>query len=319
VSAARPDVVVPAVRAQSVARLLGALDRSLLGRVIVVWDRPAGDPPALDAEVVRGEARGPAAARNRGWRAASSDWIAFLDDDVLPAAGWAAALLADLDGQPPRVGGVAGNVDVPLPAGRPPTDWERNVARLATARFVTADFACRRAALEDVGGFDERFRRAYREDTDLELRLLDAGWEIARGARRVEHPVGEAGWLVSVRLQRGNADDVLLWTLHGPRAGVTWRFKARYAATTLAAAGAPLLAAARRRRAAALAGALWAGATAELCWRRAAPGPRTPAELGRMAATSALIPPAAVAHLGRAAVRHRRLVARRAAALLRGR
>ncbi|HEV3001864.1 MAG TPA: glycosyltransferase [Solirubrobacteraceae bacterium] len=308
---APPDVVIPSVRADAVARLLAALDRSRLGRVIVVWDRPDADPPPLDAEVVRGAGRGPAAARNAGWRAASAEWVAFLDDDVVPPDGWAGRLLADVAAAGPRAGGVAGHVDVPLPRDRRATDWERNVARLATARLVTADFACRRAALEAVGGFDERFPRAYREDTDLELRLLDAGWTIERGSRRVEHPVGEAGWLVSVRMQRGNADDVLLWALHGERARLSWRFKARYAATTLALAAAPALALAGRRRAAALFAAGWAGATAQLAWRRVAPGPRTPREVAAMAATSALVPPAAVAHLARGAVRHRRLVARR--------
>ena len=54
--------------------------------------------------------------------------------------------------------------------------------------------AVRRTALEAIGGFDERFDRAYREDTDLALRLLDAGWDLIVGSRRVRHPVRPAPW-----------------------------------------------------------------------------------------------------------------------------
>src|SRR3954464_2881698 len=48
-----------------------------------------------------------------------------------------------------------------------------------------------------------------------------------------------------------------------------------------------------RRGAAAAAGAGWLAGTAELTWRRIAPGPRTPRELAAMTATSALMPFAA--------------------------
>src|SRR4029434_11335336 len=88
----------------------------------------------------------------------------------------------------PAVGAIQGRVEVPLAAGRRPTDWERNVAGLDGATWITADMVVRRAALEDVGGFDERFPRAYREDTDLALRLLDAGWRLRLGQRRGPPP-----------------------------------------------------------------------------------------------------------------------------------
>ena len=65
-------------------------------------------------------------------------------------------------------------------AGRPPADrLGAQHRRAAVGRWVTADMAYRRAALVAVGGFDERFPRAYREDADLALRVrrrrLDAG------------------------------------------------------------------------------------------------------------------------------------------------
>jgi histidinol-phosphate phosphatase family protein len=303
------DVVVPTAGRQSLRALLDGLAAQhgpAPGRVVLVDDRgggaarrpgPAAHVPAAllaRAVVVRSFGRGPAAARNAGWRAARAPWIAFLDDDVLLPAGWAEALAADLAALDARVAGSQARICVPLPSGRPPTDWERNVAGLGDARWVTADLAYRRAALEAVGGFDERFPRAYREDADLALRLQDAGWRLARGAREAVHPVGAAGRAVSLRKQAGNADDPFMRRLHGP----DWRRRAqapagragRHAATAAAGAAAAALAAAGRPRAALAIGAAWAAATAELAWARIAPGPRDRDEVLTMAATSAAMP-----------------------------
>lgn len=313
------SVVVPTVGRPSLAPLLAALSGL---PVVVADDRRTG--PDLDVpagvRVVRSGGRGPAAARNAGWRAARAEWVAFLDDDVLPPVGWAAALAADLGGLPDRVGGSQGRVVVPLPGGRRPTDWERGTAGLADARWATADMAYRRVALEAVGGFDERFPRAYREDSDLALRVLGAGYELVRGSRTITHPVRPARWTASVRQQRGNADDVLMRRLHGPdwraRAGAPAGRFPRHALVT--AAGAAALAglaalavprsAARgwARRVAAVAGAAWVAGTAEFAWARIAPGPRTAAEVARMLVTSAAIPPAAVAARVRGLLTHRR-------------
>ena len=60
------------------------------------------------------------------------------------------------------ISGIQGRIVVPV--GERPTDWERNVAGLQDAQWATADMAYRREALAQVGGFDERFPRAYRED-----------------------------------------------------------------------------------------------------------------------------------------------------------
>ncbi len=240
----------------------------------------------------------PAAARNRGWRAAGSEWAAFLDDDVVPAPDWAARLADDLAGLSSAVAGSQGHIRVPLPPDGPPTDWERNVAGLEGARWATADMAYRRADLASVGGFDERFPRAYREDADLALRLLDRGRLLAQGERTVEHPVRAASPWVSVRLQAGNADDALMRALHGSRwrdrAGVSRGRRRRHLAT-VAAGCAALGAIATGRRGLARLGALgWAAGPIELAAARIAPGPRTGAEVATMVATSAVIPFAAV-------------------------
>src|SRR5439155_2972818 len=139
----------------------------------------------------------------------------FLDDDVLPTPDWAERLTADLD-VADDVGGVQGVVRVPLPADRRPTDWERVTAGLASGRWITADMAYRRAALAAVGGFDERFPRAYREDADLAYRVRRAGWRLVIGERRTLHPVRPESPWACLRAQRGNTDDALLRRMYGP-------------------------------------------------------------------------------------------------------
>jgi histidinol-phosphate phosphatase family protein len=308
------DVVVPSSGRPSLAPLVRRVANAGAQRIIVVDDRRGpGDhalPPGV--EVVRSGARGPAAARNVGWRTASAPWVAFLDDDVLPPPGWGRLLAADLAGAAPDVAASQGHVRVPLPRDRPPTDWERNVASLETACWITADLAVRRDSLEQVGGFDERFPRAYREDADLALRLKDAGWRLERGTREVVHPVAPAGLWVSVAKQVGNADDVLMGALHGrdwrERAGAPrGRLRAHVATTALAGAALGAAAAGRTRPAGALAAA-WLAATADFAWKRIAPGPRTPREIGAMAATSAVVPAAATLHHLRGRLRARRLL-----------
>jgi histidinol-phosphate phosphatase family protein len=342
------DVVVPTVGRDSLARLLDALATGSMpvpGRVLLVDDRrdrrrpllPAGSPPSVRVEVLGGRAAGPAAARNLGWRRARAEWVAFLDDDVVPGPSWAADLLADLGGLPPEVAATQGRIVVPMPAGRRPTDWERNVRGLETARWATADMAYRRDVLAEVGGFDERFPRAYREDADLGLRVVAAGHRIVRGRRTVTHPVRAAGRFVSVRLQVGNADDALMWALHGrgwrERAGVPRGRRSRHLVVTavgLAALGAGLSgrrgvptsgrggrggAVGRRgwlgraRSVGLFAGAGWLAGTAELALARILPGPRTPSEVATMAVTSVLLPPAATWHWLRGWLRVPRLLA----------
>jgi HAD superfamily hydrolase (TIGR01662 family) len=260
---------------------------------------------------VRTGGGGPARARNLGWRTARTEWIAFLDDDVVPDRDWYQRLEDDLADLAPDVAGSQGRVRVPLPEDRHPTDWERGTAGLATSSWITADLAYRRAALAAVGGFDERFPRAFREDSDLALRVMDTGARLVRGERWITHPVRPADRWISLRVQAGNADDVLMRRLHGP----DWRTRAdaplgrrpQHTAVTAAALAALGLAAVGKPRAAGPAAAGWLAGTAEFAWARIAPGPRTRAEVVTMAVTSALIPPLATWHWLRGVVRHRRV------------
>jgi len=266
-------------------------------------------PPEADLLVLRSGGRGPAAARNVGWRACETEWVAFLDDDVVVTTAWLIELMRDLSAAPAIVGGSQGVIEVPLPQGRRPTDWERSTAGLENSDWITADMAYRGSALRAAGGFDERFRRAFREDADLALAVLDAGFQLRRGERRTIHPVRPGDWWASLSQQRGNADDALMQRLHGRG----WRARAhaplgrRPAHLLIVAAGlgAVITRVTRRRRVAAILASGWLAGTAEFSVRRIAAGPKHGPELARMISTSLLIPPAASWHWLAGLIRHR--------------
>lgn len=235
---------------------------------------------------------GPAAARNHGWRAAHGDIIAFTDDDTVPHPRWLAegvrALAQDADA-------VAGLTVVPM--ARRPTDWERNVGRLQTARFVTANAFCRRAALESVGGFDPRFKVAYREDSDLEFCLLETGARIVQNqAAIVYHPPRAGAPLVSLKLQRNQFFDALLYRKHPHlfRRFIRKRPPFRYYAITGSMLVAGVAALLGRWQLAASTGGLWLTQVGWFCGQRLAGTRLTPGQLADMLLTSVLIPPVAL-------------------------
>ncbi|RTL63925.1 MAG: mycofactocin system glycosyltransferase [Pseudonocardiaceae bacterium] len=182
-------VVVPVKdRTAGLVRLLAALPADLGG--IVVVDDGSAVPVAVTHDgpvtVLRHErAKGPAAARNAGLAAATTDLVAFLDSDVVPRPGWLEPLLdrfAD-----PAVGLAAPRI-VALEAG---TTWVSRyeavrssldlgldaapvVPRSRVAYVPSAALLVRRDAVGT--GFDEALHVA--EDVDLVLRLHAQGWRL---------------------------------------------------------------------------------------------------------------------------------------------
>jgi glycosyltransferase involved in cell wall biosynthesis len=170
-------VVVPAFRAcATLTACLRALDASLPrpSRVVVVDDGcPDGSgalAASLGAEVIpHGENRGTSAARNTGWRAADTAWVAFVDADVAVRPDAFARLFAALTEE--RHVGANGTL-APL---EPPAGFvdhfvnaslrhqlEAHGPRVGTA--FTALCVFRRDTLVAMGGWDTRRSSRYGDD-----------------------------------------------------------------------------------------------------------------------------------------------------------
>lgn len=211
-----PDVsiVVPSYRDQAALEAtLGALERPRANpqvkvRELIVVDDCSEPPlacPQPGAKLLRRRANGgPGAARNSGWKAASSPLVAFLDSGCLPEPGWLddlVALFAD-----PKVGAVAPRV-LAAPARtatesaarlvayerqRSPLDMGPAEGLVGPGRAIpfvpAAALVVRREALEALGGFEESLRLG--EDVDLVWRLVEAGWAVRYWPRsHVAHPM----------------------------------------------------------------------------------------------------------------------------------
>lgn len=177
----------------------------LTKQLVVSWKHTG----LLDIEYVPlATKRGPAAARNMGWKLSAGTLVAFTDDDCLPDPLWLQTIWEAY--QQEELVAYSGRVIVPVP--EKPTDYEWNTAQLERARFITANCICSWKALEMIQGFDERFELAWREDSDLEFRLLEQQIPIQHlHDAIVVHPVREASWGVSLREQRKSMFNALLY------------------------------------------------------------------------------------------------------------
>jgi GT2 family glycosyltransferase len=187
------SVVIPTYnRASVLERLLRSLEQCEMppgGVEFVVVDDGSPDDtqdvlarstlPGLVA--VRQDNAGAAAARNRGWRLARADVVAFTDDDCVPEADWLLEIAAAF--QDDGVDAVGARIEPLVPGvvaefvqaerlvghGGAPDDVKY---------LVTANAAYRRVVLEALGGFDDQFPGAAGEDTDLTMRARDLGFRL---------------------------------------------------------------------------------------------------------------------------------------------
>jgi len=183
-------VVVPTRdRPAALARCLAALaqQRALELEILVVDDASsdgaavaAAVAHAAPARLVRGPGRGPAAARNRGVRAARGNIVCFTDDDCVPDPDWARRLVAAC-----ADGAAAAGMTLADPAAGPSVAAAQlltNVLQRASldAAGATLGFApsCNIACPVELARrlpFDESFPHAAGEDRDWCTRLATAG------------------------------------------------------------------------------------------------------------------------------------------------
>ncbi|MEM9290218.1 MAG: glycosyltransferase [Acidobacteriota bacterium] len=193
-SAPTVTLVIPGYNAEATLRpcleaVLPLVEPGLLERILFVDDGSTDQTPEILAEygfqepdsvlpLVRlaTSGLGPGGARNVGWRAATTEWVWFIDSDCVAEEGALERLLTEIEDGVVGVGGSYGNM---LP--------ESLVASLIHEEIVArhrrmpreVDFLAtfnvlyRREALAQIEGFDERLQRA--QDAELAYRLRSAG------------------------------------------------------------------------------------------------------------------------------------------------
>jgi GT2 family glycosyltransferase len=164
---------------------------------VVVVDQSDRADPYLESggrgngrfHLIRDSGSGATRARNIGMRSVGSDWIAYLDDDCLPERDWAAQLRAALTTHPEAemVVGDIGASEAPSADCYPVAVFPVTEQTLVHGRWsrpwrvgYSACVAIRRAALERLGGWDERFGPGSgdfpaSDDMDLNYRFTRSG------------------------------------------------------------------------------------------------------------------------------------------------
>jgi GT2 family glycosyltransferase len=144
---------------------------------------------------LRGQRNNMPQARNTGLALASGDIIAFIDDDSMVQEGWLEELVSVYDDE--MVGAAGGRViGMPAPycdqiTGSPRLFVEASGrvvakgaglvshAQVEVDHLIGCNMSFRRQALEQVGGFDPNYTRTnLREETDMCVRVKEAGWRI---------------------------------------------------------------------------------------------------------------------------------------------
>ena len=211
------SVVIPTCRrndalARCLNRLMPGAQTLPAGvyEVIVSDDGPANDNARLLVENtypwarwVEGPRHGPGRNRNRGAKEARGEWLAFLDDDCLPEAGWLAGFAARIgqrpgDGKAPRVFEGRTYSDT---GGEPMSLQMTAPVNEEGGLLWSCNFAIERRLFEEMGGFDEGFPYPYfdLEDVDLRLRLDDRGETYPFvPAAAVDHPPRPVAPLLNV-------------------------------------------------------------------------------------------------------------------------
>lgn len=201
------SVVIPTKdRAPALARTLAALEAQLVGDAeveTIVVDNGSSDgtveqvrqraaSATIPIRLLEEPNKGPAAARNAGIAAASGAIVLFLGDDTEPDGPGALRAHLDLHGaQQEETYGVLGRITwSPRNPITPFMRWLENGGPQfnycdisagpvdAANYFYSSHASVKRSILTAVGGFDARFPTAAVEDTELGVRLSDAGLKL---------------------------------------------------------------------------------------------------------------------------------------------
>lgn len=149
------------------------------------WSHPLKSAPCPERNL--------SMSRNIGIGLAAGDIVAFLDDDAVPEPEWLDSIIAAYED--PKVGAAGGfvydhtGVDFQYRFGTTNRlgganlEWRAPAPELnfpysySFPHLLGANSTFRKAALLEIGGFDEEYEY-FLDETDVQCRLIDAGWHI---------------------------------------------------------------------------------------------------------------------------------------------
>src|SRR3989338_4114452 len=159
---------------------------------------------------VRQENAGPAAARNAGAKAARGEILGFTDSDCVPGKDWLNSVPQHFDDK--KVVGVEGKIETDR------LGVLTQSVRSEGGRYLTANMFYRKKDFLAEGGFDERFRRAFREDTDMAIRMMSRGRIDYEDSSKVYHIPRDVSLFSLIKRQQLYFYELLFFRKHGSRA-----------------------------------------------------------------------------------------------------
>lgn len=175
------NTIAPCLRAiTSIIEQSGSIVRELLFIDDGSTDNSAAIAAANGATVIQGSGKGAGAARNVGWRAATSELIWFVDSDCVATQTALDSLLPHFSDD--AVGAAGGAYDNGCPDSILACLIHEEIAARHRAMPVTVDFLAtfnvvyRRSVLDELDGFNERYLRG--QDAELSFRTLEAGHQL---------------------------------------------------------------------------------------------------------------------------------------------
>lgn len=185
------SIVVPAYNAAGTIRktIEGCLAQHYTGsgiEVVVVDDGSTDDTGRIagsyPVKYIHQKNAGPAAARNKGFRAASGAVVCFIDSDCIPPPDWVGRLTGHFTTE--AIAGCGGSYDIlnknSLIALCIHQDILYRHERIPReCRFLGSyNVAFRKRVLEEVSGFNEEYPIASGEDNDLSYKIIKKGYKL---------------------------------------------------------------------------------------------------------------------------------------------
>jgi Glycosyl transferase family 2 len=209
------QVVIPSVRPDLVSGVVRAVRQQGLGDGLVVVDDTLDGTVSRAIEgdsqptLLRTNGVGSGAARNAAMQLLTAPWILFLDDDICLPEHFGEQVLRAIKAATKEVAIIECPV---IPIGRATSPyWRCRVVETSQpGGFLTACLLVRREPFIASGGMVSSFRRPFREDTDLGLRILALGHKSEwRTEFCVQHPLERMSlrrYLQTARLFRYDAN-----------------------------------------------------------------------------------------------------------------